>query len=303
MRPYLAGLGAVLCWASLAAAVGQGLQNLPPVQLLFYGLAIAALGLGAGHWWRWGRPLPPWPGWRVALLGVYGIWGFHLLLMLSLSLAPKVPANILNYTWPLWIVLLGGWLPGQRLRPAMLLGAALGFAGVVTVFAGGRPGAPGLDSAWPGGSTTTLVGLLLALCAGFCWGSFSVLLRGRVPPQRQYMGLFCALSAGVAGLTLALRGGPWVVPPAQVWLLVYLGLVPLGVSFVLWEYALKMGNVQVLGVLSFFTPLLSTLLLALVSGEPLGPPVLAGLALILAGSALAAWSERHGQTGTVAWRR
>ena len=114
------------------------------------------------------------------------------------------------------------------------------------------------------------------------------------------MGLFCTLSAGLAGLLLALRGGPWAVPPAQAWLLAYLGLVPLGASFLLWEHALKGGNVQVLGMMSFFTPVLSTLLLALASGEPLGPPVLAGLALILAGSALAAWSERRGRTGAAA---
>ncbi|MBI3992019.1 MAG: EamA family transporter [Candidatus Lambdaproteobacteria bacterium] len=292
MRPYLAGVGAILCWASLAAVIGQGLHSLPPEQLLCYGLTIAALGLCAWHWWHWGRPLPPWPGWRVALLGVYGIWGFHTLLVLALSLAPQVPANILNYTWPLWIVLLGALLPGQRLRQPMLLAALLGFAGVMAVIGGGWPGAPAADDTLPVGSPSALVGLLLALCAGFCWGSFSVLLRGRVPPRRQYMGLFCALSAGVAALVLALRGGPWTVTPAQMGLLAYLGLVPLGASFLLWEYALKGGNVQVLGVLSFFTPLLSTLLLALVGGEPPGLSALAGLALILAGSALAAWSGR-----------
>ena len=286
---YAAGAGAVLCWASLAAAIGESLRVLPPAQVLFLGLLIAGVGLSAWQAWRGGRPLPAWPGWRVALLGVYGIWGFHTLLVLALSLAPPVEANILNYTWPLWIVLLGTALPGHRLRPTMVLGAVAAFGGVVLVIAGPRLGGgpAALDFA------SAHLGLGLALGAGLCWGSFTVLLRYSGAAKQPLMGLFSLLSALPAGVIMVLGGTPPLPPPAYWPPLLYLGLIPLGLSFLLWERAVRTANVQTLGVLSFFTPLLSTLLLSAVSGAPVKPTVWGGLACILAGSLLAGWGERR----------
>ena len=87
---------------------------------------------------RWGRPRremlrrealrwkapgagggPPawleWPGWPAVLYGVHGIWGCDTLLVMAFANAPHVEANILNYTWTLWIVAPGALLPGHRL--------------------------------------------------------------------------------------------------------------------------------------------------------------------------------------------
>ena len=48
--------------------------------------------------------------WNIApttlLLGVYGLFGFHLLLFLALRIAPPVEANLVNYMWPLFMVVL-----------------------------------------------------------------------------------------------------------------------------------------------------------------------------------------------------
>lgn len=296
MKAYAAGVGAILCWASLAVAVGQSLESLTPEQVLFHGLWIAGVALSLWHWLERGKPLPAWPGWRVALLGVYGIWGFHTLLVLAFSLAPHVEANILNYTWPLWIVLLGALLPGHRLRLSMMAGAALGFGGVVMVIGGERLLGSGVGMDFSGHRT----GLALALAAGFCWGSFSVLLRRTGAANEPTMGLFCLLSAAAAGVVLLLNGGPILPAPGQWPVLLYLGVVPLGLSFLLWRIALQGAHMQVLGVLSFFTPLLSTLLLVLISGQSVGTPLLAGLALITGGSVVAGMGEyrRHGLQDT-----
>ena len=100
------------------------------------------------------------------------------------------------------------------------------------------------------------------------------------------MALFCLLAVPAAWLVMAARGVPFSLTAAQLPLLLYFGLVPLGLSFVLWERAVQGCNLQVLGSMSFFTPALSTLMLAAVSGQAVGGAALAGLGLILAGSAL-----------------
>lgn len=280
--PYLYGLGAILCWASLAAAVGESLRNLAPEAVLFYGLLAAAVSLML---WQAARRRPlRWPGLPIALLGVYGIWGYHTLLVLALSMAPQIEANILNYAWPLWIVLMGAALPGHRLSGRIALAGLLGFAGVVLVIGGGHLPGLGGDAAALG---EHLPGYAVAVAAGLCWASFTVLLRRFVPPGEDAMPLFCVLAVAPAGALVLARGVPLAVAPEQIPLLLYFGLVPLGLSFVLWERAVQGCNVQVLGILSFLTPVLSTLMLGLVSGRAPGAGALAGLALIVAGSALA----------------
>jgi drug/metabolite transporter (DMT)-like permease len=275
--PYLAAGGAILCWASLAAALGTSLDAVLPEQVLFHGMLAAGLALAAWDWAR-GAPLHrAWPGPRVALLGVYGIFGYHALLVFAFSLAPRVPANILNYTWPLWIILLGRWGRGGRLSGRALAGGLLGLAGVALVIGGGAVGDfdPLVHAA----------GLALALAAGFCWGSFTVLLRRWGPPGGNPMALFCLLSALAAGLLMLARGVPFGFAAGQIWLVLYIGIVPWGLAFALWDRAARGCDLRRLGLLSYFTPPLSTALLALVSGAAVGLPLAAGLALILAGSA------------------
>jgi drug/metabolite transporter (DMT)-like permease len=282
MRPYLLALGAILCWASLAAAVGRSLERVAPELILFYGLLTAGALLAVREWIRT-RRLPAWPGWRVAALGVYGIWGYHQLLIAAFALAPDVEANILNYTWPLWIVVLGSWLSGQRHSRRAIPAAGIGFSGAAWVLTGGV----GLDPA--SYDAQALLGLLLALGAGFCWGSFTVLLRRWVPAGQSHMALFCLLAAALAGAVVWARGLPFGLPLADLAVPIYVGLVPLGMAFALWERAVQGCNLQTLGLLSFLTPPLSVGLQALVNGEPLGLRHVAGLALVLGA---AAWGSR-----------
>jgi drug/metabolite transporter (DMT)-like permease len=68
-----------------------------------------------------------------------------------------------------------------------------------------------------------------------------------------------------------------------------LGLGPLGGSFFLWDAALKRGDARQIGVLSFLTPLLSTLVLLMLRGET--PSLAVGLAalMIVGAAVIATW--------------
>jgi drug/metabolite transporter (DMT)-like permease len=70
--------------------------------------------------------------------------------------------------------------------------------------------------------------------------------------------------------------------------LLLIGLGPLGAAFYLWDAALKQGDPQQIGLLSFLTPLLSTVLLLWHSGQAISLPVAAAAALIVG----AAWLGR-----------
>ena len=62
--------------------------------------------------------------------------------------------------------------------------------------------------------------------------------------------------------------------------------VPLGLSFFLWNRAMVGGNVVIIGFLSYLTPPLAVLLVAVIHGEQVAPQVLAGMVVILGASLL-----------------
>ena len=253
MQANLYALGAIALWASLAS-LGVSLTHVPPFLLTGIALIIGSV--------------PAWPfvlrdpsQWRIPLrtlaLGVYGLFAYHFLLFIALRNAPPVEANLVNYLWPLFIVVLSPVvLPGVSLRLPHVLAALLGFAGAAIAIVGGRELSGTL--AW---------GYLPALAAAFIWATYSLLTKRVAAFPTTAIGLF-GLVSGVLSLLCHVALEPAVSLQARDWaLLAVLGLGPLGASFFMWDKALKLGDARHIGILSYITPLASTALLIVVSGR------------------------------------
>ncbi|PPE65758.1 DMT family transporter [Caldimonas caldifontis] len=260
---HLYALGAIALWA-LLATLGVALSHVPP-----FLLTGAALVIGSVPAW------PLWRQWRIPLrtlaLGVYGLFGFHFLLFIALRHAPAVEANLVNYLWPLLIVVMAPlFLPGMTLRVVHVVAALAGFAGAGLAIAGGRELAGGWS--W---------GYLAALGSAFIWASYSLGTRRVAHFPTAAIGLFGLVSGGLSLLShWALE--PRVALSAQDWgLLALMGLGPLGAAFFLWDKALKTGDARRIGILSYLTPLASTVLLVLATGRSFSGWIVAAAALII----------------------
>lgn len=263
MHPNVYALGAIALWASLAS-LGVALRHVPP--FLLTGLALVIGSVPAWPLVRHWR-VPP----RTLALGIYGLFGFHFLLFIALRLAPPVEANLVNYLWPLFIVVLAPvFLPGLHLKAAHVLAALAGFAGAAIAILGGG----GTSGAWSWG-------YLPALGSAFIWASYSLWTR-RVPAfATAAIGLF-GLVSGLLSLACHALLEPAVSLSARDWLLVAaMGLGPLGAAFFLWDKALKAGDARHIGILSYLTPLASTSLLVLVTGRALTSGIAVAAALII----------------------
>ena len=254
LPPSLLALGAIALWGTLAA-LGVALAHVPP--FLLTGLALCVGGLLAMPLSRfevssWLVPLP------TLALGVGGLFGFHFLLFMALRLAPPVQANLINYLWPLFMVLLSPWLlPGMRLQAVHIAAALLGFAGAALVILGDPAGAGQQAGGWSWG-------YLLALMSALVWAGYSLLTR-RVPhfPTAAIGGF--ALVSGLLSLVCHAWLEPAVALTGRDMLLIgALGLGPMGAAFFLWDMALKRGDTRQIGILSYLTPLASTGVLVLV---------------------------------------
>jgi drug/metabolite transporter (DMT)-like permease len=277
-------LGAVVLWASLAS-LATLLSNIPPFLLTGIGLIIgAAVSLPALK-----SGINPWrvPG-RTLLIGVYGLFGYHFMLFLALQTAPAVEANLVNYLWPLLIVLLSPlFTKSLSLNFRYVLAAIAGFSGAVLAITSNGAGF---------GFASIEVGYFFALAAAVIWATYS-LATTKVPRfPTPAIGLF-ALVSGVLALGAHFVFEPAVSISATDWLLLLvLGIGPLGGAFYLWDAALKIGDPRRIGLLAFLTPLLSTVLLVVVSGNSMSWQLLLATGLIVGGALLGPRSSSGSKT-------
>ncbi|MDZ7922288.1 DMT family transporter [Rhodoferax sp.] len=272
MHASFLALAAIALWGSLAP-LGVSLAHVPPFLLTGCSLLIGSLiglVLTRGRVQPWKVPLP------TLALGLYGLFGYHFLFFIALRYAPPVQANLVNYLWPLGIVLMAPlFLPGMRLHGLHIAAALLGFAGAALAIVGGRDLQGGF--AW---------GYLPALASAFIWSSYSLLTR-RVPPfPSAAIGLFGLVSGLLSLLCHALLENAVDLNAHDWMLLAAMGLGPLGGAFYLWDAALKRGDARQIGVLSFLTPLLSTLALLWLRGEWPSASVVLAAALIIGAAVL-----------------
>jgi drug/metabolite transporter (DMT)-like permease len=274
----LAGCAALGLWAFLAP-LARLTDPLPPLLVtgLAFGIAGAAGLLALLARGRMGAALP-----RDRLAwahGVGGLFGFHALYFAALALAPPIEANLLNYLWPLLIVLLAAPLRGLRLGPRRLAGVAMGAAGAALLLGGGAAFPP-----------AAALGFACAIASACLWALYSVLAGTRrlsgVPTES--VAGFC-VAAGALALAAHLAFEPGVRPEARHWLaILLLGLGPMGAAFFLWDAGMKRGDPRLLGTLAYGTPIASTLLLAAFGFGALTWRALAAAALVACGGLLAA---------------
>ena len=278
-KAYALALLAVLVWSSLAF-LGLRLAHIPPFLLVGMALVIGS-GCSLHRISQWRVPL------RVMALGIYGLFGYHLCLFLALRLAPPVEANLMNYLWPLFIVVFSPLiLPGYSLRAHHLLAALLGMGGAALIVTGGS-----LVSF----QSTYLPGYLLGGTAAFLWATYSLLTKRVGGFPNAAIGGFCFVSGMLSLLVHVFLEEPYALTLGDVPFLLALGVGPMGGAFFLWDGALRLGDPRIIGALAYLTPLLSTLLLIL-SGRGTFTLVSGGaMVCILGGAFLGTWGSRKGE--------
>ena len=233
-RATAIGASAILMWATLALLTTMT-GRVPPFQLTALAFAVAFSATLISWILRRGSIIRhfQWP-WRAWLVGVGGLFGYHFFYFLALRTAPPAEANLVNYLWPLLIVLFASLLPGERLRWWHMAGALAGLAGsalLITPAAGPTFPRRARDGLRCGLDLCRDVGRLLGdqspLCAGADGSSGGVLRRDRRCLPASATSLF--------EQTIWPRGGEWLA-------VVAMGLGPVGAAFFAWDIGDEAGR-------------------------------------------------------------
>jgi drug/metabolite transporter (DMT)-like permease len=271
-------LSTVLVWASLAP-LGVSVKHLPPFLItgcgLIVGGALALPQILKQQLWR--LDAATW------IIGIYGLFGYHALLFAALQLAPPVAANLINYLWPMGIVVLAAWLiPGVRWNWGHAGAALLGFAGSAIAILGNHSIEAPQPSEW--------LGYGFALTAAFIWSTYSLLTKRRAHVPTGAIGALCLVAGSLSLVMHWLFEVRPTLGNSEVMVLLLLGLGPVGGAFFLWDLALKKGDARQVGLWAFLTPVLSTGALAWQSGQALQWQWVAATVLVVASAALGRWA-------------
>lgn len=279
-RALLIGLLAVLFWSTASTAFKLGLAAQTPLQLVTLATIASALILGIALGLRRTRPAVPAPGGRRLLaeataLGIVNPLLFYPVLLSGYDRLPAQIAQPLNYTWAIVLALLAVPLLGQRLAGRALLGIAVSYGGALLLIVGATASPLGKPDPW---------GLVLIFASTLLWALYWIMnTRTRSDPLTLLAASF-AIAAILLSAVLSLLSAWPPLTRETVGYAVWIGALEMGLTFLLWQRALRLtAQVGRIGQLIFLAPFLSLVPIALVLGETIQPSSLLGLTIIVLG--------------------
>lgn len=275
-RSLLYALSAVALWSTVATAFKLALARFAPEQMLLIATltSVFCFAFDGAVSGRWRLPREHWP--TAVLLGLLNPLLYYLVLFAAYDRLPAQIAQPLNYTWVLMLAILAVPLLGHRLDARAAAGLLVSYAGVVVILLQGDFGAlPAFDPA----------GVALALGSTVIWAGYWILNR-RTGAEPLPMLLWSFIVAAVPLLAYNLAAGEWprdtgITPIAAA---LWIGVVEMGVTFLLWQKALSLSiHAARTGQLVFLSPFISMVFIATVLGETVTMWSVGGLVVIVAG--------------------
>ena len=277
-KAYVSALLTIIMWSSLAVLTVT-ITHIP--SLLSVGLVLIFASLpGLKYWRQWTLP------WKVWLSAVIGMFGYHFLLFDAFGRSPAMSVNMIQYLWPLFIVLGTPLFTQSRLNVGHIIGAILGFIGVLLT----------LTQESITFNTADFFGYSEAFVAALLWAFYTLSNRRYTKMPMSAVAGFCLISGILALTSYALTADLQAVIPTYSDLLVIglLGLGPMGLSFYTWDYAIRHGDTRVIGALAYLAPLLSVIWMALFIPEVVLKPVhVITLIMIIGGASLGQYIEKR----------
>ena len=278
-KAVLYALGAVGLWSTIATAFKIALTHVSPLQLLafssfvsflFFFVIITLRGrIGELAACSMKEYL------KSAGLGFLNPFLYYLVLFEAYSRLLGQEALVLNYTWPIVLVLLSVLILRKRINLKTVAALVLSFFGVAVIAGRGSFSSFGFSDP---------LGIGLAVGSSLVWALFWLF---NVKDRREDVLKLClnfAFGFIYSIIVLAVFGEMKLPVLAGSLAVVYVGLFEMGLTFVLWLSALKLAeSTAFVSNLVFLSPFISLFLLHVVLGEELFFSTILGLVIIIAG--------------------
>ncbi len=268
-----------LIWGSSFMFGRIAVQEIPPLPIVFYRVALAAICLW-GFMLATGRNRSLSGGFvaNIFILALLNnVIPFSLILNGQREIGSGL-ASIVNAMTPIWTVIIANWLTtDEKLSRRKLTGILAGFCGVAVL-----TGSDALS-----GLTASALAQASVLGATISYGFASVFgkrFKG-VEPVRIATGQLTA-STLIMGVILLATGSPIFYPDAsyQTWVAIAaIAVLCTAIAYILFFHILSVAGATNVSLVTFLVPVSAILLGILFLSETLHPSHLAGMALIAIG--------------------
>ncbi len=285
IEAYIYAFLCVLLWALIPVCSKKVLLSMDNFAFLFFSSLISAVTLGIyillSSKSRLFRLYCLKDYFYMSFLGFLGSFLFYVFLYRAFSMAGAQEVFIINYLWPILIVLFSSFILNERLTLLKLFAVLISFSGVWVIVTRGR---------FSGVHFSSLGGDAFALMAAVSFALFSVM--GRKFSFDETISVFVYF---VTSSILSLVFVPFfhirsLSLESLFWLFVN-GVFVNGISYIFWFAALKKGRVHLVSNTVYLTPFLALVFIALFLGERVKPYSLLALALIVSGIVIQAFAE------------
>ena len=256
-------------WGGTYLAMKVAIETIPP--FLMGGLRFFTAGALVYLWeWRKGSPHPNHSQWRRAaavstMLLVFSMGG----LVWAQQFIPTSIAAIIFATVPFWMALID-WIfqGGDRPRPFVIFGLAVGFCGVILLIQNSITKVEGGVLDW--------LGYLVATLAAISWAWGSLCSRTSRLPKSPFMSVALQnLTGGTAYFFLSLLLGEWGsfalenISMSSALSLIYLIIFGSLIGFGAYIWLLKSTDSTIVSTYAYVNPVVAVFLGWLLAGEQL----------------------------------
>jgi len=280
--PYLLLTLSALLWSGNFVISRAMNSVIPPAGFVFWRWLVALIVLAPVALPRLRREWPivraNWP--MIALCGFFGVTLFNFLIYLAMHYTTAINAVLVNSSIPVFILIFGRIIFGQRVSLRQHLGIALSLLGVATIILHGDLAAIR--------SLTFNRGDLLVVLAAVAWALYSLALRRYPQGLNPFVFLFCIAACGLLVLApiygLEMAYGHTMTCNLPTLLSVgYVGVFASIIAFASWNSGLRAVGAHLGGQFIHLMPAFSTILAVLFLGERLHAFHVIGIVLIFAG--------------------
>jgi drug/metabolite transporter (DMT)-like permease len=278
-KAFIFAIAAVLCWSTIGSATKLSLGHVSYIQLLLYAsftaiivLLIMVLLTNKIHIIKDIRKKDLL---RSATYGFLNPFAYYMVLFKAYDLLTAQEAVVLNYTWPIALVLLSIPILGQRIGLKSIGALIISFMGIVVIVTGGS-----LKSF----SVSDPTGAALALGSSIIWGIYWILnLRDK---REELTKLLVNFSFGFVYVLIAaiIADEIHILSLNGLLGVIYIGTIEMALAFAFWLNALKLAPTTAkVSNLIYISPFMSLILVSILVGEQIMLSSWAGLILIVAG--------------------
>ena len=277
-KSYIFASVAIIGWSTLAPVTKMLVTDLPNMQVLFISSFIAFFCLLLFNIKQKNFQILREYTFKDIIiqvgLGILGLFLYTTFFNFGIEQLSSQDANIINYLWPLMIILFSVPILKEKMTFRKIIAVLLSFFGLVVIVTRGDFASIEMES---------FPGILACIGAAICFGLFSVINKKKNYNQFIAMMIFFGVTTIFSGIAFLINGDFQPLNGQQIGGLIWLGIFANAIAYLTWALALKDGDTAKISNLAYIIPFLAIILSSILLGENIYIYSVIGLLFIILG--------------------